>query len=229
MKDLVNRFAFGFVMAQLFPGATAVFAVGFAYFTIESSQPDGLIATSDSVLHKWGTTEMPQRLFLIGLCIGFGMFIHGLQWATIGSLEHRAPRSSIYETAWYQQRLWKQILRGPARIVREMYELVFRTQGITRASVYESVTEIPHDRIGQFDFLQEFYLAIGQFFLHMAYALLLLIGSIVTYVIAYGVTWRRLVVFALAYLLTGLFFILGRIQMCSLFDAEKALRDRKAT
>lgn len=228
MKDLINRFAFGFIMAQLFPGALAVFAVGFAYFTLESYEPGGLIATADHVLSKWGKTDVPQTLFLIGLCIGFGMFIHGLQWATLGSLEHRSATGSIYVTRWYSQPLWKQILKGPARIVWEVGELLVLTRGIENTRMYESITEIGKDSMAQFDFLEEFYLATGQFFLHTAYALMLLIGSIATYMIAYGITWRRMAILGAVYLLTGLFFTLGRIQMNSLFEAEKMLRNRNA-
>jgi hypothetical protein len=225
MKDFVSKVTFGFLMSQLFPGATAVYAIGFIYFTWEKQQPNAFIATADHVLRRWGAATTPQAIFLVALCIAAGMFIHGLQWATLGSLEHRGG-GDLYRTPWYQQPLWKQILGGPWRILREFGEFLMLTSGITQANMYESVTIIDSRLMPQFDFLGEFYLSVGQFFLHTAYALMMLIGATASYILAYGLTWRRLVVLAIAYGLTGLFFVLGRIQMCSLFEAERALASR---
>jgi vacuolar-type H+-ATPase subunit I/STV1 len=222
LKDFISKITFGFLMAQLFPGATTVFAIGFTYFTIETHQPDGVMGTAENVLRTWGMATTPQLLFLVALCIAFGTFIHGLQWAALGALEHRAC-SAAYETPWYQQPLWKQVLTGPVKIVRELGQLVMLTKGTGKANMYESVTAMDARFMPQFDFLQEFYLATGQFFIHTAYALVAVTGAIATYVVAYGFSWRRVVLLLVVHLLTGLFFVLGRIQMCSLFEAEKTL------
>lgn len=222
MKDFVSKVTFGFLMAQLFPGATAVFATAFIFFTWETPQPDAITATADDVLRRWGASTSAQLLFLVALCIAAGMFIHGLQWATLGSLERRLG-GDVYRTPWYQQPLWRQIVGGPVRILREFGEFVVLTSSVPAASMYESVTKIDCAFMQQFDFLEEFYLATGQFFLHTAYALMVVNVAIVSYFAAYGITGRRLILLAMAYLLTGLFFVLGRIQMCSLFDAERAL------
>lgn len=43
MKDFLSKLTFNFLMAQLFPGSVAAFAVAFVYFTWETKQPDGVL------------------------------------------------------------------------------------------------------------------------------------------------------------------------------------------
>ena len=222
MKDFVTKATFGFVMAQLFPGAVAAFAIAFSYFTIETVQPKGLLATADDVLRRWGAASVPQKLFLAALCIALGMVIHGLHWASLGALEHR-NRGSVYRTPWHRRALWLQVLGGPYRVLADLCVLFWCTKDIRHASMDENVVRVKSELMPQFEFLEEFYLSSGQFFMHTAYALWTLLVAVAVYVIAYGITWKRLVVAGVIYLLVGLFFTLGRVTLRSLFAAEEGL------
>jgi hypothetical protein len=225
MKDLISKATFSFVMAQLFPGAVAAFAVAFAYFTIETQRSGSILQMANNVLSRWATASVPQTLFLLSFCLALGMLIHGLHWATLGSLEHR-NRGTVYRTAWHRRAIWKQICGGPYRLLADLLVLFCLTRDLRCASIDENVGHLKSELMPQFQFLEDFYLANGQFFMHTAYALMLVFGAITTYIIAYGPTARRGMLLSLTYLLIGLFFTLGRITLRSLFTAEEELVKR---
>lgn len=227
MKDFVSKLTFSFLMAQLFPGAVATFAVGFIYFTWDTPQPDSVLASAQNLLNTWGNATIPQQLFLVGLCIGAGMSIHGLHWTVLGAQE-KHNGGAVYLAPFHHKSLWQQVIGAPTRLVTECVYLFFNVHDIRKASMDENVTNIDKDHIEQFNFLQEFYLAPGQFFMHMAYASMIVLFGAVSFMVAYGITWRRLVLVALAYLLIGVFFLLGRVQLRSLFRAEEELTKRSA-
>jgi hypothetical protein len=223
MKDFVSKITFGFLMAQLFPGAVGAFAISYAYFALEPRQVNAVLGVAYTVIARWRDAGVAQQLFLVAFCVAIGMVIHGLHWAALGAMEHRF--GSVYRDRWHQRTIWKQVAGGPIRLLDEIRVLFFGTHDLRHASMDENVTRIDKDRMGQFEFLQEFYLSSGQFFMHTAYALTMTLTALVTFVVAYGLTWRRVVLLALLYLLIGIFFTLARVQLRSLFNAEEALAD----
>lgn len=221
MKDFVNKLTFSFLMAQLFPGAVAVFAVGFTYTTWKAPYRGSALATAQSVLEAWAKATVPQQILMIALFIATGMFIHGLHWATLGAQE---SKRSVYEDTFHQNTLlWLQVLGGPFRLLRECAHLFFTKRDLREVRMDENVTRIDKDHMEQFDFVEEFYLASGQFFMHVSYALAVMTLSVLSFILAYGAHWQRVMLLLLAYLFTGVFFLLGRIQLCSLFRAEEEL------
>lgn len=86
----------------------------------------------------------------------------------------------------------------------------------------ENIPGISPDRMEQFNFLQDFYLHFGQFFAHMAYALLF--TTVCACMCLVG-RWdgSRVGIAILLYFSTSVLFLLGRIQLGSLFWAEAAL------
>jgi hypothetical protein len=224
VKDFITNVTFGFLMAQLFPGAIAVFAIAFTYFSIGERHPEGILATARYVLQVWGDASLGHQFFLLGLCIGAGMFIHGLHWASLGALEKRFQ--SVFDSYWNDRRLLWQVLLGPIKAFREIVELFWQTKNIRDASLQENVTNIHKDYMPHFEFVQGFYLSSAQFFAHTTYSLGVVMAAIATYIDAYGPNVNRVGLLALTYVLAGLFFVLGRIQLRTLFWAETELANR---
>lgn len=228
MKDVISRVTFGFIMAQLFPGAIAVFAISFAYSAVYSEQPNSVLLTADGILRAWAGSTPAHQLFLLGLCIGVGMLIHGLHWATLGALEFQF-NGSAFNAPWHGGRIVWQTLLGPLTIGREISRLFVRGKHIRQVSIEDNATQMHHDVMGQFEFVQDFYLYPAQFFAHTGYAFLVVFTSVFTFIVAKGLTPRRMVLEVLAYVMAGLFFVLGRVQLRTLFYAEKQLREMSVT
>ncbi|HEX6901874.1 MAG TPA: hypothetical protein VF789_19290 [Thermoanaerobaculia bacterium] len=226
MKDFITKATFGFLMAQLFPGSVAVFAIAFTSLTLESQQPNDLTAIVAILLENWKDASTLLQVFILALCIGAGMFIHGVHWATLGYLENKW--GSVFQTYWHDKRLWLQVLLGPIKIVRESLDLLFTARHIRSASVRENIYDIHKDFIPHFEFIEELYLYYAQFFVHTAYALVGVIACAITFVIHYGVTFGRLGLILLAYVTCGTFLVLGRILLRSLFHAENQLAERSS-
>jgi hypothetical protein len=221
MKDFVTRTTFGFLMAQLFPGTLTVYSISFTYFAFERDFPNSLLIAADRTLTIWGNSPVPHQLFLLGLCIGTGMFLYGLNWAVMGHLEERY--GSIFDSYWHDWRLWLQVLVAPIKLPAETIQLFVETKHIRNASIEENLPRIPADRSPHFEFLQDFYLYNAQFFSHTAYGILSCLLALVGFSMANGLTIRRAALIVLLYIAVGLFFILGRIQFRSLFAAEQEL------
>jgi hypothetical protein len=219
MKDFFGKVTFGFIMAQLFPGAVAVLSLSFLYSTLGTVQPDSLLGAIRATAAGWGAASTTAQLFLAGLCIGAGMAIHGIDWSVVGFYE-KTTGKAIFDTFWHQRRIAIQILLGPLKILGESGMFLFKAKDIRSAAVEENAPKISKDFFPHFEFFQEFYLYNAQFFTHTAYALLASLSSIVVFICTYGITPRRLLAAALVYITCGLFFVLGRIQLSSLFAAE---------
>jgi hypothetical protein len=227
MKDVASKLTFGFLMAQLFPGAVAVFAVSFAYFSYQGQLPGGALVASNLVLRTWNDAPIAHQLFLLGLCIGFGMLIHGINWAVLGALEN-GGKVSIFRSRWHKSPVAAQILLAPFRLVFELLQLLFIRGGIEPLSIEENVPRVDDKLMKQHEFLQDFYLYPAQFFAHTAYALLVLQAALFTFVFQYGFTWRRMTLAAIIYFGISAFFTLARCQLVSLFRGEKELLVRSA-
>src|SRR5215218_7590271 len=136
-------------MGQLFPGIIAVFGIAFTYFAVENYLADGVLSTATFVLETWNGAQLGQQLFLFGLCVGVGMFIHGLHWASLGALECRI-RGSAFNSYWHDKLLIVQVLLGPIKLVRETTELFFFTKHIRDTRLEENVPEIHKDHMPHF-------------------------------------------------------------------------------
>ena len=221
MRDLISKVTFGFLMAQLFPGALLAFALTFLYFSVLPSRYGSVYQAVNTVMATWETGSLGRILVLLGVCTGLGMFIHGLHWAVVGRLESRY--GSVFDSYWHDLAIWKQVLLGPVKMIREVGDLLFREGDIRSAGVRENVPRVPADRFAHFQFLQDFYLHSAQFFLHTSYAMLACCGGIIAFSVMGGLTLRRAGIVLLLYVATGLFFVLGRVQLHSLFRAEDEL------
>lgn len=222
MKDFVSKATFGFLMAQLFPGAVAVLGVSFFYFQATTVEPDSLLGAVRLTVGNWGQLPTISQLFLVGSCVGAGMLIHGIHWSVIGFYECKDDRGSIFDSFWHDKPLVLQLLGGPIKIVVETASFL-GIRHIRKATVEENAVKVDKDLFPNFEFLQEFYLYPAQFFAHTAYALLIWISAVVSFAAVNGLTMRRGWVLLLTYVLCGFFFILGRLQLRSLFSNEEDL------
>lgn len=229
MKDLISKIAFGFLMAQLFPGAIVVFA-----FTCALVPNVGrLRPICENVLCKtqifWFQSTFRVISFIF-VATAIGMFIHGLNWAILARLENRDPKEpKPVRKIWYHQLLLLlQFFASPFIILGEIIYLIFTRSPIDQLTMNENVSELNPKYNEYFQFLQEFYLHFGQFYAHVAYAFWFSLLTSVIYCV-----WKfsgcTLIIFFLLYIMTSVFFLLGRIQLSSLFKAERALVDRSKT
>lgn len=221
MKDLVSKITFGFVMAQLFPGSVAVLSISLLNLALSTPELVSMVMAIRGIVASWSILTISGALFLLGMCMGAGMLIHGLHWAVMGQLER--DFGSVFDSYWHKKRLVWQVLLGPVKIVREIVALFLLAKGIRSATVKENVVRLDKDKMPQFLFLQDFYLYPAQFFAHTAYALLLFTVSAITFCIRHDWTLRRALFASCAYCCAGVFFVLGRLQLQSLFSAEEEL------
>ncbi len=239
MKDIISKVTFGFLMAQLVPGAIVVYSSALLYLAFSRPASHRLMETATRAIDLW-TESVPLVVLLAALATAAGMAIHGLHWAVLGHLESRyADRDDgsilqlqpVYETFWHQHRIFLQILLGPVKLLLEVLGLLFIANGIREVAIEENVTDIPPERIEAFRFLQEFYLHFAQFYAHTSYALLYsFIVSLVAVAgpgLALNAHW--LAALGALWLSCGFFFVIGRIQFASLFRAETALRTSPRT
>jgi hypothetical protein len=241
MKDFISRLTFGFVMAQLFPGAVTVFALTFAYMAFDGSLPNGIVAAVGTVLSTWENGSTAHRIFLAGMFLACGMLIHGIHWTILGTLEQEwslgkskldpEPKSS-FDFERDRTSLAYQFLIGPFRFFHELY-LVIRRRGVIRAAGRENVARIDDCWMKQHEFMQDFYLYPAQFYAHTSYALICCLLALLGFMarfgsggFTYGLTPRRAFLFVLLYMASSAFFILARVQLATLFRAERDLIDQ---
>jgi hypothetical protein len=238
MKDFISRLTFGFLMAQLFPGAVTVFALTFAYLSFDGKLPDGIVASVNMILKTWENGSPAGKLFLAGLFVAFGMLIHGIHWTILGTLEQewairklrlKPEPESMFDFPRDRTTLAFQFLIGPFRLFYELF-LVSRRRGVVRSAVRENVGCIHGDWMKQHEFMQDFYLYPAQFFAHTSYALVFctlamlgFVGRFASGTFTYGLTPRRAFLLLLLYMASSAFFILARVQLATLFRAEQDL------
>ena len=224
MKDFVSKVTFGFLMAQLLPGAVVVFALTCLYQDLRAPN----IAVGQLLLNctqGWFHSSLATILFLF-VATAIGMLIHGLNWTILALLEHKyeCVRGDI---PWHKLPLWLQIIVSPYAMLIEIWWLIV-APNLVCLIMDENVPRIRADEMPQFTFLQEFYLHFGQFYAHMAYAFLIAVLCSLICLIA-NVGWARLGVSVSLYFCTSVFFLLGRIQLGSLFEAETILKNKSST
>ena len=90
MKDFISKVTFGFFMAQFLPGAIVVFSVTCLCLWSDVSCPT--LSVSELLLKSggcWFNSTFGTIAFLF-IAISIGMVIHGLNWAVLAWLEHKA-------------------------------------------------------------------------------------------------------------------------------------------
>ena len=211
-------------MAQLLPGAVVVFAISCASNTKTHGSEEPFRQVILNVGSAWFEDSFKTVSFLL-ISVAVGMCIHGLNWAILAWLEFvqrkkgwRSLRGDLY---WHKLPIWLQLLVSPFAMIIEVLWL-FTAKKLMCLIMDENVSRIDSDKMPQFIFLQEFYLYFGQFYAHMAYAFLITtICSLICCIRSFGLACLAIVV--LFYFCTSMFFLLGRIQLGSLFGAEEQL------
>jgi hypothetical protein len=232
MKDFVSRLTFGFLMAQLFPGAVTVFAITFAYMSFEGRLPNAVVASVDLILNTWAAGTTGHKLFLAGLFIAFGMLIHGIHCMNsccfMRSSRMRATFSRTAERTTPRRRAtsnssWKNRV-GP---MRSWNASRVRSRG--RSNIEWGIGLVARHSCSMAPRIVQYT---AQFFAHTAYALVFCAFSLLAYVgrfdlsagaFTYGFTVRRFFLLLLLYATSSAFFVLARVQLATLFRAEQDL------
>jgi len=229
MQDFISRLAFGFVMAQFVPGLLSVVSVSFLYISLGEVKPS-ISEQLSSTISCW-TASGPLQVAFALLSVAAGMLIHGIHWAVLGFLEHqyRQPKNDGFEPGpvaksfWHDRRICVQILAGPLKVTIEILWLLICGRNPRDIAIAENIPRIKGDKIEGLKMLHDFYLHFAQFYAHTSYALVAILVSLATYFAATRLSWLRIGILVLVYLLSGLFFVIGRIQLGGLFKAENEL------
>lgn len=232
MKDLVSALTFGFIMAQLFPGVIATFAVTIFVKSFLLPYPNGIIDSLNQAICFW---EAPTRRIVVFVLVStaFGMAIHGLHWSVLGFLENRERRKnplaelrSVHSSFWHDLPIIIQIILGPVKIIFEVTWFLFKGRSLSLIAIEENAPNVKSDKVEVFSFVQDFYLHFSQFYAHTSYATLLLFISLLTSILfiptIYFGFWLSVFLVTI-WLSIGYFFIVSRIQLASLFKAETSM------
>lgn len=229
MKDVFSKITFGFLMAQFVPGCVAVVAISMVFNFCDPSVTHfiSLMSLSFDVWFDSGT----KQLMFVFLSMGAGMAIHGLNWAMLAFLESYFGRDSgvpddllpLRDNPWHSRRIGVQLLFGPGWLVYEIYLFVTKARNLNEILVDENVGLIPKDKMAAFDFLQDFYLSFAQFYAHISYALVLFIFPSLIFTLMHQ-SFSDLEILICLYFMASYFFLIGRVQMSSLFKAETKLK-----
>lgn len=155
MKDFAEKFTFGFIMAQLFPGLVAILSCTLAFSSVGRKEAS-LLAAIGSVINLW-TKTTTTSLTLLFLSICAGMAIHGLHWAVMGFMERYDP------------------------VLKKCVLFLFRKSSVKAVAIEENVPSISHERMEQFHNIQDFYLHFAQFYAHTSYSLLTFFLSLIVF------------------------------------------------
>jgi len=237
MKDLFSKITFGFFMAVFVPGVVVVLAISFAYTSYNFAELNSFYLISKKAFSFW-EGSLFLGLTFIALSIGSGMAIHGLHWGILGYLENRKSSKHYpgekelkkgetwhaHRSFWHTIPIWKQLLVGPIKLIMEIWFFI-KAPELDYVILDENAPFIKKDKFDVFNFLQEFYLHHAQFYMHVSYALMFAFFSISASICFVGFTTKRGLLLVLVYFISSYFFIIGRIQLASLFNAENSLRE----
>jgi len=226
MKDLISKLTFGFLMAQFVPGVITVCSLGLLCGAYSLEEHDSIVKIAKELSKYLSSVE--AKLMFIALCTGAGMLIHGVHWAVLAFLETvfrkekdgEVDRRAIYETFWHKLPVFLQVLLGPIIMLFETLGFLVLGGKIKCLATSENVIYIRNDKMGAFNFIQDFYLHFAQFYAHTAYALLIAFVSLLIFVWSFGTPEKGICLLIIVYVLTGVFFVVGRIQLATLFIAE---------
>jgi hypothetical protein len=222
MKEFVAKVTFGFLMAQLFPGAAIVFMLCLAFWSPWIDQALDLRNFVGIVGEKLFASASAV-VILIFLSVAVGMLVHGIHWLALGVLEGPDDvKRPIRDLKRHRMPIFLQILFGPFLIMVELLQSLFAGK-LEHVLVDENVCEIDPEGLPVFLFLQEFYLYFGQFYAHMAYAALISLACFVRICQTRGWTTANISTCAVLFVSCGIFYLLGRVTLSSLFRNERKL------
>jgi len=227
MKELFSTFTFGFLMAQVFPGAITVFSISLLFKSIDETR--GLQSLLSSTIKLWFCSA-GQVGILAFLSIAAGMLIHGLNWGVLGYLENYLERTKDGNLVSKDEKIVKfytlklEIILGPLIILRNILFFIFKGKDINQVTLQENVHSIHKDKMDAFNFIQDFYLYFSQFYLHTSFSLVVALICAPFIFFFLGVSLlEALGWILLLYIFCGVFFLIGRVQFASLFWAEVQL------
>jgi hypothetical protein len=223
MKEFLPTFTFGFLMAQLFPGATVVLSLSCGFVTFVNGVETGLLRLFAIVGDMWFGSLRNTIVFLF-LSIASGVLLHGLDWMALGGMykDHGGGPRTFPFHKWC---IFDQIVTAPFNMIYELLVLVTR-EGLDEATVGENAAKIDPTLIPNLNYLQEFYLHFAQFFIHMAYALWISLIVLMLWMYQVGFSMPRMILLLLIYGILSVFFLMGRAQLAILFEGERALITR---
>jgi hypothetical protein len=232
MKDFLSKFTFGFILAQFFPGAISIVSISTIYWSLTNKKITSIIDLFLFTCKHWIGSNQNIIIF-VSLSIILGMVIHGINWSVLGAIENHRKKS-ISETYWYNKTIFVQLLLSPITMLRELI-LVLKVNSIDSLAITENVSKIKPKYMPNYNFLQEFYLNFGEFFSHVSYAMIisLLCMLVNTFILfanhsIYILSWHRIAFLLLLYFMISILFLIGRIQLVTLFNAENELREESS-
>ena len=210
-------------MAQFVPGAILILSFTVFLFDFTSNPNPKINHLVEFVSTCWTAGVSSQVAFTVLAAIA-GMVIHGLNWAVLGYYESVYSEHGVYST-WWARHLSPigYILIGPILALWELVVFLCLGWNLANISVDENVTEVSKDKMPAFTFLQDFYLHFAQFFAHTAYALIFSTIALSALSWHHDILNNFALVLAGIYPLSGLLYLLSRIQFFSLFQAEMQL------
>ena len=218
MKDFLSKVTFGFLMAQFVPGVIVVLSISLLFSASDFIESGWMLEVISSACGWWlGSTA--HILFFIMLSVGAGMMIHGIHWAVLAF--HAKDRCNLKVCYFPEKPAWFHVIVGPPMIAAEMFILFFHD--LTHLSTRENVGNVDKDKMQAFNFLQEFYLNFSQFYAHTSYALFASTILLIALIIGFNAYLEYWYLPLLLYIFTGVFYLLGRIQMLTLFASEREL------
>ncbi len=205
----------------------------------DDEQAGGLFPTLRAAIGLWMQSVELQIVFL-ALCVGAGMTIHGLHWSVLGFLESFSETkdehdddenggededngTSIFDYPHHVYiPLIVQILLGPIFLVLEVLALLVFGFSVGDIAITDNAPKVRDGKMAAFTFLEDFYLHFSQFYAHTAIALVFALPPLIFVSVQEGFQRHGLLLCGFVYLLAGLFFVIGRIQLASLFNGEVA-------
>ena len=147
------------------------------------------------------------------------MLIHGLHWA---ALAYHGNAHIDVKVCYQQDALAVfHVLLGPVMILGEIVALL--GLNVSQLRTRENVSGVGSSGMAAFNFLQEFYLHFSQFYAHTSYALFVCTVLSVFLVCRFGIWEEAWYVPIILWVGMGIFYLIGRIQMYTLFVSEREL------
>lgn len=224
MNGFLTRFTFGFIMAQFFPGAVVILSLTTSYLSTFSKRDVGSLKDLFFFsFDKWFSSNTRIIIFVF-LAIGFGMLIHGIHWTVLAWLEnHKGGKTiSSRESFWHNYYIIFQLFLSPFKMIIELLWVLF-APSVDRLTTEENIPQIAPEYMEHYHSLEAFYLNFGQFFSHVSYAILISFICVVYNCLSSNVPSIYFIILPVLYFATSTFFIIGRIQLGSLFKAEREL------
>ncbi|HEX5735269.1 MAG TPA: hypothetical protein VF131_20740 [Blastocatellia bacterium] len=240
MESFLSKFTLGFLMAQLFPGAVTILAFTCPFVAWRTDHyPTTLVELFRTVADKWFVWPRSVILMLF-ISAGMGMVIHGIDWMVISMMQYKKNDPSpedvsvlrdstpVHHFMYHKWYTGLQIIVLPVIMIIELFFLL-TARDLGKLMQRENIPSIHPNHKQNFDFLQDFYLYFAQFYLHMGYAFLFSIFPLVSALIAISKRSGQPIYYwpiIACYFGSSIFFLIGRVQIATLFNAERQIRER---